>query len=74
MSQPTLIAPVALENVDRESTAFLTVGAATEGVYEGAISLQPGPNSVNPTGNQVGLTIHATADGVNVEIGDNTTI
>ena len=69
--QPTLVSPVALQNPAATSTGFLTVGSAAEGVYEGAISIQPGPNSLNPTGNQVGITVRASTLGVNVEIGDN---
>jgi len=69
--QPTLVSPVALQNPAATSTGFLTVGSAAEGVYEGAISIQPGQNALQPVGNQVGLTVRATTLGVNVEIGDN---
>jgi hypothetical protein len=71
ITQPTLISPIALENSDKSSIGYITVGTEAEGVYEGAVSIQPGPNSLNPVGNQVGLTIRATTLGVNVEVGDN---
>jgi hypothetical protein len=68
---PTLVSPIALQSADAASVGFLTVGTAAEGAYEGAISIQPGPNTAAPTGNQVGITVRATADGVAVDIGDN---
>lgn len=71
LKQPTLVSPIALQNPATTSTGYITVGTAAEGLYEGAVSIQPGQNALQPIGNQVGITVRATTLGVNVEIGDD---
>jgi hypothetical protein len=71
INQPTLISPIALRSDDAATTGFLTVGGAAAGVYEGAISIQPGANAAFPGGNPVGITVRGIANGVSCEIGDN---
>jgi membrane-associated protease RseP (regulator of RpoE activity) len=67
---PTLVSPITLEAADRTSAAFLTVGGAAEGVYQGAVSIQSGANGVQAD-TQVAITARSAAAGAIVEIGDN---